>query len=180
MSNFFNLMNCSPPGSSVYGILQARKLEWIAISFSRGSSQPRDQTWSPALQADSLACELQGKPPYNPSYLAVTIFHRIGHNLATKPPPSYFNMKVKVLATQLCPALVTSWTVACQAPASMGFSRQEYWSGLPFPSPGDLPDPEIEPEPPELQADSLACELPGKPPNNFSCFKMNIFPHSHN
>ena len=135
MSNFFNLMNCSPPGSSVYGILQARKLEWIAISFSRGSSQPRDQTWSPALQADSLACELQGKPPYNPSYLAVTIFHRIGHNLATKPPPSYFNMKVKVLATQLCPALVTSWTVACQAPASMGFSRQEYWSGVPFPSP---------------------------------------------
>ena len=37
------------------------------------------------------------------------------------------------------------WTVACQAPPSMGFSRQEYWSGLPFPSPGDLPDPEIEP-----------------------------------
>ena len=39
----------------------------------------------------------------------------------------------------------TLWTVACQAPLSMGFSRQEYWSGLPFPPPGDLPDPEIEP-----------------------------------
>ena len=40
----------------------------------------------------------------------------------------------------------TPWTVAYQVPLSMGFSRQEYWSGLPFPSPGDLPDPEIEPE----------------------------------
>ena len=47
------------------------------------------------------------------------------------------------------------WTVACQAPLSMGFSRQEYWSGLPFPSPGDLPDPGIEPRSPALQADDL-------------------------
>ena len=56
---------------------------------------------------------------------------------------------------KLCPALVTSWTVACQVPLSMGFSRQEYWSGLPFPSPGDFPDPGIEPRSPALQADSL-------------------------
>ena len=47
------------------------------------------------------------------------------------------------------------WTVALQAPLSMGFLRQEYWSGLPFPSPGDLPDPGIEPESPAWQADSL-------------------------
>ena len=46
--------------------------------------------------------------------------------------------------------LVTSWTVVCQVPLSMGFSRQEYWSGLPFPSPGDLPDPGIEPGSPAL------------------------------
>ena len=52
-------------------------------------------------------------------------------------------------------------TVAHQAPLSMGFSRQQYWSGLPFPSPGDLPDPEIEPRSTELQADSLPSELPG-------------------
>ena len=45
----------------------------------------------------------------------------------------------------------------------MGFSKQEYWSGLPFPSPGDLPDPEAEPESPALQADSLPSEPPGKP-----------------
>ena len=49
----------------------------------------------------------------------------------------------------------TPWTIAYQAPPSMGFSRQEYWSGLPFPSPGDLPDPGIKPRSPALQADAL-------------------------
>ena len=48
----------------------------------------------------------------------------------------------------------TLWTVACQAALSMGFSRQEYWSGLPFPSPGDLPDPGNEPRSPTLEADA--------------------------
>ena len=56
-----------------------------------------------------------------------------------------------------------SWTVAYQAPLSMEFSRQEYWSVLPFPSPEDLPDPGIEPRSPELQADALPSEPPGKP-----------------
>ena len=56
----------------------------------------------------------------------------------------------------------TLWTVACQAPLSMEFSRQKYWSGLPFPSPRDLPDPEIEPRSPALQADSLPSQPPGK------------------
>ena len=55
-------MDCSPPGSSVYGILQARILEWVAIPFSRGSSQPRDLTQVSALQADSLPSEPQKKP----------------------------------------------------------------------------------------------------------------------
>ena len=54
----------------------------------------------------------------------------------------------------------TPWTAAHQAPPSVGFSRQEYWSGLPFPSPGDLPDPEIEPRSPSLQADALTSEPP--------------------
>ena len=57
----------------------------------------------------------------------------------------------------------TQWTVACQAPLSMEFSRQEYWSGLPFPPPGVIPDPGIEPGSPSLQADSLPSEPPGKP-----------------
>ena len=63
------------------------------------------------------------------------------------------------LVTKSCPALVTPWTAACQAPLSMGFSRQEHWSGLSFPSPGDLPDSGIEPGSPAWQADSLLPEL---------------------
>ena len=55
------------------------------------------------------------------------------------------------------------WTIVYQASLSMGFSRQEYWSGLPFPSPGDLPDPGIEPRSPALQAEALPPEPPGKP-----------------
>ena len=54
------------------------------------------------------------------------------------------------------------WTIAHQTPPSMEFSRQEYWSGLPFPSPGDLPDPGIEPGSPAMQADALPSEPPGK------------------
>ena len=72
-------------------------------------------------------------------------------------------MKVKV--AQSCPTLLQphGLCVACQAPLSMGFSRQEYWSELPFPSPGDLPDPGIKPWCPTLQTDSLLPEPLGKP-----------------
>ena len=66
---------------------------------------------------------------------------------------------------QSCLTLCDPWTVAHQAPPSMGFSRQEYWSWLPFPSPGDLPDPGIEPRFPRLQADALISAPPGKPLN---------------
>ena len=66
-------------------------------------------------------------------------------------------MKVKLLSgVQL---FVTPWTVSYQAPPSVEFSRQEYWSRLPFPSPGDLPDPGIEPGYPTLQADALQSEI---------------------
>ena len=77
----------------------------------------------------------------------------------------------KLLVTQLCPTLWDPWTVARQAPPSMGFSRQDYWNGLPFPSPGDLPDPGTEPRSPALQADSLPSGLPGEP----LCWKV----HAH-
>ena len=65
------------------------------------------------------------------------------------------------LSLSLVQLLVTPWNASRQAPLSMGFSRQEYWSVLPFPSPGDLPDPGIEPQSPELQANSLLSEPPG-------------------
>ena len=68
-------------------------------------------------------------------------------------------MKVKSLG---CVQLfVTPWTVAHQPPLSIGFSRQEYWSGLPFPSPGGLPNPGIKPRSPALEADTLISEPPG-------------------
>ena len=60
-------------------------------------------------------------------------------------------------------SFVTPWTVACQAPLSMRFPRQEYPSGLPFPSPGDLPDPGTEPTPPALAGGFFTTESPGKP-----------------
>ena len=68
-----------------------------------------------------------------------------------------------IVKMKSCPSLCDPWTVAHQVPLSMGFSRQEYWSGLPFLSPGDLPNPGIEPRSPALQADTLLSEPPGKP-----------------
>ena len=75
----------------------------------------------------------------------------------------YCTVKVKVKLLSHVQLFATPWTVAYQAPQSMEFSRQEYCSGLPFPSPGDLPNPGIEPRSPALQADSLPTELQGKP-----------------
>ena len=65
------------------------------------------------------------------------------------------------LVAKLCPTLATPWTVACYAPLSLVFSRQEYWSALPFPPPGDLSHAGIEPRSPALQADDLPTELGG-------------------
>ena len=111
MSDSCNPMDYSPPGSSVHWIPQARMgvLEWVAISFSRGSSRPRNQT--------QVSC----------------IAGRFFTNSAMREALSYVQL------------FTTLWTVAHQAPLSMGFSRQEYWSGLLLPPPGDLPDPGIEP-----------------------------------
>ena len=80
------------------------------------------------------------------------------------PPFPLLLMISKVKSLSRAQLLATPWTVAYQVPPSMGFSRQEYWSGLPFPSPGDLPDPGIEPRSPTLQVDALPAEPPGKFP----------------
>ena len=82
-----------------------------------------------------------------------------GGSFTTSAPPG----KVKVKSLSRVRLFATPWNVAPQALPSMGFSRQEYWSGVPFPSPGDLPDPGIEPRSPALQADALTSEPPGKP-----------------
>ena len=74
-------------------------------------------------------------------------------------------VKVKVKLLSRVRLFATLWTVAHQAPPPMGFSKQEYWSGLPFPSAWDLPNPGIKPRSPTLQADTLTSEPPGKPIN---------------
>ena len=75
------------------------------------------------------------------------------------PHPPWITMLSLISHVRLC---VTPWTIVCKAPLSMGFSRQEYWSGLPCPPPGDLPDTGIEPGSSALQADYLPCEPSGK------------------
>ena len=93
---------------------------------------------------------------------------RAGHNLVTKQQKQLDNTTVQFSSVQSLSHVqffVTPWTVACKAPLSKGFSRQEYWSGLPCPPPGDLPNPGTEPRSPTLQVDSLPSEPPQKPKN---------------
>ena len=82
--------------------------------------------------------------------------HSVGGTKAT-------SSQCRVLSRSAMSDSASSWTVARQALLSVGFSRQEFWSGLPSPPPGDLPNLEIEPRSPALQADSLLSESPGKP-----------------
>ena len=147
-------IDCSPPGSSVYGILQARILEWVAISFSRGSSQPRDRTqvsciagrcfvlWAtreahmlPAksLQSCPTLCHpIDSSPPGSsvPGTLQAKTLEWVAISFS-----SAWKWKVKVKLLSRVWLLATPWTGAYQAPPSMGFSRQEYWSRVPLPSP---------------------------------------------
>ena len=85
-----------------------------------------------------------------------------------EPSPAVTKRKVKSLSHVRF--FATPWTVAYQAPLSMGFSRQEYWSGLPFPSPGDLPYPGSKPRSPTLQADAS----PSEPPNCQIKYTLNV------
>ena len=91
------------------------------------------------------------------------------------PKPRIFiqimRKKVKVKSLNRVRLFATSWTIGYQVPPSMGFSRQEYWSGLPFPSPGDLPDPGIEPWSPAFQAEALTSEPPFIKPLDFEKFE---------
>ena len=82
-----------------------------------------------------------------------------------------------MLVAQSCPVSdsATPWIVARQAPLSMGFSRQEYWSVLPCPSPGDLPDPGIEPRSPTLRTDILLSEPPRKPDTSVITMEKWVF-----
>ena len=138
--NLCDPMDCSPPGSPVHEILQARILEWVAISYSRGSSWPRDRA--------HISC----------------VSHITGRLFTTESPGKslhYVAVATQSLScVQLC---VAPQTVAHRAPLFMGFPRQEYWSGLPFPTPGDLPDPGIKPAFSALASRFFTTAPPRKP-----------------
>ena len=147
----------SVPGSSVRWIFQARILEWVIISFSRGSPQPGIEPASPDWQVDSLPLSDQGSPKDNDND---------NDNQHLKNLKEYVCVWVAQLYLTLCNP------IACQAPLSMELSRQEYWSRWPFPSPGDLPNPGIKLWSPALQADSLPPELLGKLQKNLQIKKF--------
>ena len=88
--------------------------------------------------------------------------------------PVWLGCLVADTSAQSCPTPVTPWTVAQQAPLSIGLSRQEYWSRLLFPSPGDLPEPGIKPGSPALQADSLPTEVSAKPKSSVLCVNLKL------
>ena len=93
----------------------------------------------------------------------------LGNSKYSEWLPCVILLYVCKLISQSCPSFATPWTAARQAPLSMGSSRQEYWSGLPFPSPGDLPNPRIESKSPALAGEFFTTEAPGK-----SCCLQNI------
>ena len=122
MSNYLQPSGLQSTRLLCPGILQARILEWVVISSSRGSSRPRDQTQISDVSCIGKSGSLPLVPPGKPNLwhfcVCVCVISRFSH-------------------VQLFAML---WTVACQAPLTMEFSRQEHWSGLPSPSPGDLPN----------------------------------------
>ena len=147
-------MDRSPPGSPIPGILQARTLEWVAFpSLMRES----EVTPSCLTLSKLMDCSLPGSSVHG--------FSRPEYWSGILDYPGRINKWSEVKSLSHVWLFATPWTVAYQAPQSMEFFRQEYWSGLPFPSPGDLPDPGIEPRSPAWQADALPSEPPGKPQN---------------
>ena len=142
-----NPKDCSLPASSVHGIFRARVLEWAAIAFSRGSFWSRDPTHVFCIDRWILNhWATRGDPVWGYyKWNCSWYFCVCGHVFI------FLNwMKVKVKSLSCVQLFATPWTVAYQASQSMGFSRQAYWNRLPFPSPGDLPNPVIKSGSPAL------------------------------
>ena len=134
-----------PMDYTIHGVLQARILEWEAFSFSRGSSQPRDRTQVFCIAGGFFTSWATRETQVDVVYIFT------GCPLLSR----------SVVSDSLQPHRLQLTSLLCP----WGFSRQEYWSGLPCPSPGDLPNSRIEPRSPALQADSLPSEPSGKPKN---------------
>ena len=196
-SNSYN-----PMGSSVHWILQAGILEWIAIFFSRRSSQHRDQTQFSCTKGIIVFIYVciyfmlqlhfclhftfiifafgrmaQSTIKYN--FKSVK-FSKVTHNffpqIIRKKTWNFHMWKISYHKNCYCcfshlshvQLFVTPWTIIHQVPLSLRFSRQEYWSRLPFPSQGDLPDTGIKPMSPLLTGGFFTTEPPRKPILNYS------------
>ena len=127
-------MDYSLPGSSVHRIFQARILEWVAISFSRGSSWPRDQTQVSHIVGRCFTLWARDTDIFHAKM--GTVKDRNGMDLTkaedVKKRWQEYTERKKEKSLSCIWLFATPWTAASQAPPSMGFSRQEYWSGLPF------------------------------------------------
>ena len=178
---------CDPMDYTVHGLLQARILEWVAFPFSKGSSQSRDQQSKKTIlfyfTQNSVSEFLFGTCKQRQNFSNITyllpnthsyvhgrqqeVINSISCLLCPKcTETEYFlNFSLCIFTYACCCVrlFATPWTVAHQALLSMGFSRQEYWSGLPFPSPEDLPDPGIELTSPALTGGFFTTASPGKP-----------------
>ena len=121
-------MECSPPGCSVHGIFQARVLEWGAIAFSGRKAAAAAKS----LQSCPTLCDpIDSGPPgsHVPGILKARTLEWVAISFSNAR-----KWKVKVTLLSCVRFLATPWTTAYQTPLSMGFSRQEYWSGVPLPS----------------------------------------------
>ena len=171
-------VECSPPGSSVYGIFHARILEWVAVSFSRGSSQPRDRTqvscitgrcfnlWATREALGHMVVLFLVFKESSILFSIVTVSicsYHISHGKAHFSPSTLWELLWLLFGHYvMTSSFDTLWTIACQAPLSMELPRQQHWIGLPFPSPGDLPDPGIKPSSPLLAGRFFTTEPQGK------------------
>ena len=138
-------ISLQPMDYTIRGILQARILEWVAFPFSRGSSQPRDQTQVSCVTGRFFTSWATREAQVHVLYIFMCC-------------PM---LSCSVMSNSLQPHRLQLTSLLCP----WGFSRQGYWSGLPCPPPGDLPNPGIEPRSPALQANSLPSEPPGKTKN---------------
>ena len=151
--------SCAAVPFSGFNCVQLFETPWtVARQAPPSMGFPRQGAWrelpfpplgafpNPEMEPESPALQVDSSPLSHPEALY-----------------SYRKKEKKVKSLSRVRLFATPWTVARQVPLSMGFSRQAYWSGLPFPSPGDLPNPGIEPGSPALQADALSSEPPGKP-----------------
>ena len=157
-------MDCSPPGSSIHGILQVRIVEWISMPPSRRFPHSGINPSVSKILGGGHGNPLQDSCLENPMDRGAwwATVHRVAQS----------RTQLSAHTCMLCACLLsnfatlwtaTLWTLAHQAPLSIGFSRQESWSGLPCPPPGDLPHPRTEPASSALQVDSLPQNHWGSP-----------------